>query len=153
MRTALFFYPLDATVIPHSVERSTLRRLHRRARKKREHRNEKRRGGRRGVLFARAPRKRFSSSLRSFFYANGAPAALFFVSYSHYFTFVRIDSSARARAPRERAFPLAVGQRRRRFLSPFIRSALFFFSRVRSPLVKVSRGKIKISRFDFKSGV
>ena len=68
-----------------------------------------------------------------------------FVSYSHYFTFVRIDSSARARA--RARFPSRGGSEKEKV------SFSIHPERVISPLVKVSRGKIKISRFDFINGV
>jgi len=67
-----------------------------------------------------------------------------FVSYSHYFTFVRIDSSARARA--RARFPSRGGSEKEKV------SFSIHPERVISPLVKVSRGKIKISRFDFING-
>ena len=98
--------------------------------------------GRRGVLFARARRKRFSSSLRSFFYTYERCALRLCSLYliSHYFTFVRIDSSARARARAARArFPSRGGSEKEKV------SFSIHPERVISPLVKVSRGKIKIS--------
>ena len=132
------------------MERSTLRRLHRRARKKREHRNEKRRG-RKERRFVRARAEETFLFLASVFFLYERTVRLRLCSLYLILIILLSCELTRVRArARARAFPLAVGQRRRRFLSPFIRSALFFFSRVRSPLVKVSRGKIKISRFDFK---
>jgi len=107
--------------------------------------------GRRGVLFARARRKRFSSSLRSFFYTNDNMVRLRLCSL--YLILIILLSCeltrvrARARASARARFPSRGGSEKEKV------SFSIHPERVISPLVKVSRGKIKISRFDFINGV
>jgi len=129
------------------VERSTLRRLHRRARKKREHRNEKRRG-RKERRFVRARAEETFLFLASVFFLYERTVRLRLCSL--YLILIILLSCeltrvrARARASARARFPSRGGSEKEKV------SFSIHPERVISPLVKVSRGKIKISRFDFK---